>query len=116
MVATGFGLYDCRRVPELGYGTVLGVYTSLEFERILASNGPTGGELRQPGGNVPRSLGIVHCVGSLDARHLPYCSGVCCEYAFKFNQLIAKKLPEATVHHFYRELVAAGQRGVRTIP
>ncbi|HMD70881.1 MAG TPA: CoB--CoM heterodisulfide reductase iron-sulfur subunit A family protein [Bryobacteraceae bacterium] len=109
VVAAGFSLYDCRRLPELGYGTVPGVYTSLEFERILASSGPTGGELRRPDGAAPRSVAIVHCAGSLDERHRPYCSGICCDYAFKFNHLIEKKLPGTEVHHLYRELGAPGK-------
>ena len=109
VVAAGFGLYDCRNLPELGYGTVPGVYTSLEFERILASSGPTGGELSQPGGAPAGSVAIVHCAGSLEERHRPYCSGICCSYAFKFDHLIEKKLPGAKVYHLYRELVVPGK-------
>jgi heterodisulfide reductase subunit A len=109
VVAAGFGLYDCRGIPELGYGTVPGVRTGLEFERMLASNGPTGGKLQRPDGAAPASVAIVHCVGSLDQRHRPYCSGICCDYAFKFNHLIEKKLPGTKVHHFYKELVMPGK-------
>jgi heterodisulfide reductase subunit A len=109
VVVAGFGLYDCRSLPELGYGTVPGVYTSLEFERILASNGPTGGELKRPGGAPAGSVAIVHCAGSLEERHRPYCSGICCNYAFKFDHWIEKKLPGARVYHLYRELVAPGK-------
>ena len=109
VVAAGFGLYDCRSLPELGYGTVPGVYTSLEFERILASNGPSGGELKRPEGANPESVAIVHCVGSLEREHRPYCSGICCDYAFKFNHLIEKKLPGTRVHHLYKELVMPGK-------
>jgi len=109
VVAVGLGLYDCRSLPELGYGTVPGVYTSLEFERILASNGPTSGELKQPDGAAPQSVAIIHCAGSLDPQHRPYCSGICCDYAFKFNHLIEKKLPGTKVHHLYKELVMAGK-------
>jgi len=109
IVAAGFGLYDCRNLPELGYGTVPGVCTSLEFERILASSGPTGGELKPPDGEPARRVAIVHCAGSLDERHRPYCSGICCNYAFKFDHLIEKKLPGTRIHHFYRELAVAGK-------
>ncbi|MBI5084802.1 MAG: CoB--CoM heterodisulfide reductase iron-sulfur subunit A family protein [Acidobacteria bacterium] len=109
VVATGSALMDCRGLPELGYGTVPGVYTSLEFERILASNGPTGGELKRPGGPSPRSIAIIHCAGSLDERRQPYCSGICCDYAFKFNQLVEKKLPGTTILHLYKELVFPGK-------
>ncbi|MBZ5723951.1 MAG: CoB--CoM heterodisulfide reductase iron-sulfur subunit A family protein [Acidobacteriia bacterium] len=109
VVAVGSDLYDCTRLPALGYGSVSGVYTSLEFERLLARNGPTGGELRLPDGTPPKSVAIVHCVGSLDEHHQPYCSGVCCNYAFKFNHLVRKQLPESRIHHLYKELVTPGK-------
>lgn len=103
IVAVGGGLYDCGQLPELGYGRVPGVYSSLEWERILASNGPTGGELQA------RTVAIVHCAGSLDGAGVPYCSGVCCQYAFKFNRLVEHKVPDARVYHFYRDLVLPGK-------
>lgn len=109
VLAVGSALYDCSRIPALAYGRLPGVYTSLEFERILASNGPTGGELRAPGGGAPESVAIIHCVGSLDAEHRPYCSGICCDYAFKFNHLVEKKLPGTRVFHLYKELAVAGK-------
>jgi heterodisulfide reductase subunit A len=48
-------------------------------------------------------------VGSLDERHRPYCSGVCCNYAFKFNHLVGKKLPGTLIYHLYKELVIPGK-------
>jgi len=109
ILATGAALYDCRKFPQLGYGSLSDVYTSLEFERLLASNGPTAGSLITAAGKPPGSVAIVHCVGSLDEHHKPYCSGICCEYAFKFNHLVGSKLPGAKVYHLYKELVAAGK-------
>jgi len=109
VVAVGATLYDCKNLPALGHGTQAGVYTSAEFERLLASNGPTGGEILTPEGTPPQAVAIIHCVGSLDAKHMPYCSGVCCQYAFKYNHLIRKKLPGTAVHHLYKELVAPGK-------
>jgi heterodisulfide reductase subunit A len=76
---------------------------------MLASNGPTGGELLISGGKPPGSVVFIHCVGSLDEEHKPYCSGVCCQYAFKFNHLLESRLPEVKVHHLYREIVAPGK-------
>jgi heterodisulfide reductase subunit A len=70
---------------------------------------PTGGELRRHDGTGPRSIAIVHCVGSLSAEHLPYCSGICCEYALKFNHIIEKKLPGTRILRLYRELVLPGK-------
>ena len=109
VVATGSGLYDCAAMPALGHGHIPGVYTSLEFERMLAANGPTGGKIQDGGGQPPRSLAIIHCVGSLDSRHKPYCSGICCDYAFKFNHLVENKLPGTPVLHLYKEIVAPGK-------
>jgi len=109
VVATGASLFDAAKIPALGYGRVPDVYTSLEFERMLAANGPSSGEIRTKAGRPPRSIAIVHCVGSLDDNYQPYCSGVCCEHAFKFNRLIESKLPGTRTTHFYKELVMPGK-------
>lgn len=109
VIATGASLYDCSAFPNLGYGRLADVKTALEFERMLASNGPSAGEIVTSGGEAPGSVVFVHCVGSLDERHRPYCSGVCCQYAFKFNQLLQSRLPEASIHHLYREMVSPGK-------
>jgi heterodisulfide reductase subunit A2 len=109
IVAVGSSLYDCTVFPNLAYGNGGDVYTSLEFERLLSASGPTGGALLTRAGASPRSVAILHCVGSLDDRHNSYCSGVCCQYAFKFNQLVHHKLPEVKIFHFYRELVTPGK-------
>ena len=109
VLATGSALYDCRNLPQFGYGSIPDVYTSLEFERLMASNGPTGGSILTAAGKPPESIAIVHCVGSLDEHHKPYCSGICCQYAFKFNHLVASKLPGTKIYHLYKEMVAPGK-------
>jgi heterodisulfide reductase subunit A len=109
VIATGSSLYNCSSFENLGYGRLSDVKTALEFERIMASNGPTGGALEASGGEPPRSVAFIHCVGSLDDDHKPYCSGVCCQYAFKFNHLLASKLPDAEIYHLYKEIVSPGK-------
>ena len=109
IVAVGARLYDCSNLPHLGYGKLPEVYTNAQFERILSSTGPTGGDIKTKTGKVPRTIGIVHCVGSLDPEHKPYCSGVCCQVAFKFNHLIGKRLPEAKIFHYFKEVVTPGK-------
>jgi heterodisulfide reductase subunit A len=109
ILATGGGLYDCSRLPNLGYGTVPDVLNALEFERLLAASGPTEGAIVTSSGKAPERIAIVHCVGSLDSRHKNYCSGVCCEAAFKFNHLIAHKLEGAQVTHFYKTIAVPGK-------
>lgn len=109
VLALGARQYDCRQFPNLGYGALPGVYTGSEFERLLSATGPTGGEARTPAGEPPRSVAIIHCVGSLDDKHKPYCSGVCCRYALKFNHLLHSKAPGVKVVHFYKEMVTPGK-------
>ena len=111
LVAVGSRLYDCTKIPNLGYGKFQDVLTSEEFERIIASNGPTGGQLNTSAGVPPETLAIIHCVGSLDKNHCEYCSGVCCQEAFKFNQLLEHKFPGKKVYHFYKELSIPGKEG-----
>ncbi len=108
VVATGAGLRDYREVAGLGHGSIPGVYDSLEFERIAASNGPSGNQILAPSNEPPRSVALVHCAGSMDEA-VPYCSGVCCSTAFKFHHLLSARLPECTIYHLYRELAVPGK-------
>jgi heterodisulfide reductase subunit A len=109
VVAVGGELFDPSRIPALGYGQVKDVYTSLEFERILAANGPRQGELVTSEGTPPQRVGIIHCVGSLDPNHKKYCSEICCQIAFKFNHMISHKLPSAAITHFYKVICVPGK-------
>ncbi|MBF0553137.1 MAG: CoB--CoM heterodisulfide reductase iron-sulfur subunit A family protein [Nitrospirae bacterium] len=109
IVAVGASLYDAGLIPELGLGRLPDVYTSFEFERLLSSTGPTGGQLMTRSGRAPGSIAIIHCVGSLDANHKEYCSGICCQYAFKFNLMVEHKLPGTQIHHLHKELVYPGK-------
>ena len=45
ILATGYDLFDARRIPEYGYGELANVFTSLEFERMVNAAGPTGGQI-----------------------------------------------------------------------
>ncbi len=84
VVATGYELSDPAAFRAFGYGAHPDVLTSLEFERLLTSAGPTGGEIVKPSnGERPRNLLFVLCVGSRDLRFYPYCSRFCCMYSIK---------------------------------
>jgi heterodisulfide reductase subunit A len=106
IVATGFDLLDVTKHPQYGYGQGKNVYTALEFERLFASNGPTGGKLILRSGNSPKSVGIIHCVGRSERG---YCSGVCCMYSTKFSQFIKHKIPGAKVCEFHTDLCVPGK-------
>ncbi len=108
--ATGFRVFDCRDIPNLGYGKFKDVYNSLEFEEILNAEGPMAGEIITEAGEHPQTVAIIHCVGSLDERYNPYCSKICCQYAFKFNRILRQLIPELKIIHFVKEIVLPGRR------
>lgn len=109
IVATGFELFDPSVLPEYGYGKISEVYTSLEFERILAQTGPTSGKLLMKNSKEPESIAIVHCVGSRDKNHKDYCSSVCCMYALKFAHMVEKHLPSVKVYGVYTDWCVPGK-------
>jgi len=111
IVATGFEMFDARRISEYGYGRYQNVLTSLEFERLLSASGPTGGHIvRLTDGGVPRRIAFIQCVGSRSQRgELPYCSSVCCTYATKEAILIKEHNPESEVYIFYIDLKVFGK-------
>lgn len=104
ILATGFDLFDARRIPQYGYGRLANVFTSLEFERMCNASGPTNGAVvLRDGKHVPRSVGIVHCVGSRDCNYNKYCSAICCMQSLKFAHLV-KERTGATVYNFYIDI------------
>jgi heterodisulfide reductase subunit A len=108
LVATGFKSFDAGRVTQYGYGRYDNVVTSLEFERMLNSTGPTSGKVLCANGEPPRAIGIVHCVGSRDENYNRYCSRVCCMASLKFAHL-AMERTEADVYQFYIDMRAFGK-------
>lgn len=108
LVTTGFDLFDASAMAQYGYGILNNVYSALEFEMMLNSTGPTGGKVLLKNGKEPRSVGIIHCVGSRDQNHHPYCSRVCCMYALKFAHLVHDRT-SAAIYQFYIDMRAFGK-------
>lgn len=107
ILATGYDLLDCRRLPQYGYGRLANVFTSLEFERLCNAAGPTGGRIvLRDGVTEPSSVGIIHCVGSRDRNFNPYCSNICCMQSLKFAHLV-KERTGAEVFNFYIDMRTA---------
>ena len=104
VVATGFKLFDVSGAPEYGYGRIENVYTSLEFERLLSSTGPTGGEIKLRDGEEPKRIALISCVGSRTEKYNEYCSSVCCGYLQKFAHLVKQRIPDAEVTHVFSDL------------
>ncbi len=108
ILATGFKTFDAKRIPYYGYGTYPNVYTSLEVERLVNSSGPTGGAIVLRDGTKPKTVGIVHCVGSRDVNTNLHCSRVCCMYSLKLAHLIKEKT-DAEVYNFYIDIRTPGK-------
>jgi len=108
ILATGFKTFDARRIERYGYGKYPNVYTSLEIERLVNAAGPTGGEVALKDGTKPKAVGIIHCVGSRDAKTNVYCSRVCCMYSLKLAHLI-KERTGAEVYNFYIDMRTPGK-------
>lgn len=108
IVATGFEVFDARRIPYYGYGVYPNVYTSLEVERLVNASGPTAGEIVLRDGRKPQTVGIVHCVGSRDEHTNRYCSRVCCMYSLKLAHLIKEKTG-AEIYSFYIDMRTPGK-------
>ncbi len=97
--------------PELGYGRVPNVVTSIELERMLSASGPWGGVVQRPSdGKHPHRIGFIQCVGSRDvACDQGYCSSVCCMYATK-EAIIAKEHdPQVEPTIFYMDIRSFGK-------
>jgi heterodisulfide reductase subunit A len=110
ILATGYDLFDARRIPQYGYGRYPNVFNSLEFERMVNAAGPTAGKIvLRDGVTQPESVAIVHCVGSRDKNYNEYCSKVCCMYSLKFAHLVHERLPDAEVYNFYIDMRTPGK-------
>jgi heterodisulfide reductase subunit A len=104
ILATGYELFDARRIEQYGYGRLANVFTSLEFERLTNSAGPTGGKVvLRDGVTTPKSVAVVHCVGSRDKNYNNYCSSICCMQSLKFAHLV-KERTGADVYNFYIDI------------
>jgi heterodisulfide reductase subunit A2 len=126
ILATGYEPFDAGQVERYGYGKYPNVLTVLEFERLLNASGPTGGKIVMktkklnkktkkeewvfdPNGEAPKSVAIIHCVGSRDVNHQKYCSRVCCMYSLKFAHLVKEKLHDADCYEYFIDMRAFGK-------
>jgi len=104
ILATGYDLFDTRRIPQYGYGKFENVFTSLEFERMCNAAGPTNGEIfLRDGKTQPESVGIIHCVGSRDVNYNEHCSAICCMQSLKFAHLVHERTG-GKVYNFYIDI------------
>lgn len=108
IVATGFKIFEAERTPYYGYGRYPNVYNALEAERLVNTAGPTGGEIILRNGQKPKSIAIVHCVGSRDENTNRWCSRVCCLYSLKLAHLLHERT-HANIFNFYIDIRTPGK-------
>jgi heterodisulfide reductase subunit A len=108
IVATGMEPFNPFDRGDFGYGRFVNVITAMEFERLVSSGGPTGGELiRLSDRRQPRRIAFIQCVGSRCAdQGSPYCSNICCMNTIKDALVIKEHHPEVEVKVFYIDLRA----------
>ena len=70
VLATGYDLFDARRVTNYGYGRLPNVFTSMEFERLSNASGPTGGEITLRDGKTKPEVGGHHPLRRLARQEL----------------------------------------------
>ncbi|HUH98448.1 MAG TPA: CoB--CoM heterodisulfide reductase iron-sulfur subunit A family protein [Anaerolineales bacterium] len=104
ILATGYDIFDARKVSNYGYGRLANVFTSLEMERLTNAAGPTDGQIvLRDGKTIPKAVGVIHCVGSRDRNFNNYCSVICCMQSLKFAHLVHERTG-AIVYNFYIDM------------
>jgi len=108
LVATGFDTIDLAPMVQYGWGRYDNVISGLEFEILCHASGSTGGKILKADGTPPKSVAILHCIGSRDEHYHEHCSRVCCMYSLKFAHLVREKV-ECDVYEFYIDIRAGGK-------
>jgi heterodisulfide reductase subunit A len=112
ILAPGYEVYDPTGAGVWGAGVFPNVVTSLQFERLLASSGPTRGAVSRPSDGRPvHRVAWLQCVGSRDKNLCDnsYCSSVCCMYAIKEAVVAKEHLPGLQASIFYLDMRTHGK-------
>lgn len=110
ILATGFDLFDAKKMPRYGFGEYKNIITAMQMERQLAPTRPFNTILRPGDGKMPDKVAYVLCVGSRDATvGNPICSQICCMYSIKQAQLLMGALPMADVTIYYINIRSFGK-------
>lgn len=108
IMATGYQLYDAKKLETYGYGNYRDVITMMDLERLVSATGPTGGYVKRADGSDVKKIGIVLCAGSRDKNYISYCSRICCMYALK-QAFVLKKMLGIDVTIYYTDIRATGK-------
>jgi heterodisulfide reductase subunit A len=106
--ATGYEVYDAKKLETYGYGNYKDVITMMDLERLVSATGPTSGYVKRADGSDVKKMAIVLCAGSRDKNYIPYCSRICCMYALK-QAFVLKKMLGIDVTLYYTDIRATGK-------
>jgi heterodisulfide reductase subunit A len=84
VVSTGFDMLGEELSSMWGY-QYDNVVNALEYERMMSSSGPFGGNILRPSDEQePKRIAFIQCLGSMGLeKNTSYCSRVCCMYTAK---------------------------------
>ena len=109
--ASGFAAYDANKLPEFAYGRTPNVVDQAELEKLAREAAVRGEPIRRPsdGGEV-KSVAFVQCAGQRDdtGKHLPYCSGFCCNTSIKQAMYFKDANPNVDTVVIYTDLRTPG--------
>ena len=109
--STGFTSYDINKLPELGGGKSANVVDQAGLERLAVDAANQGKAMRRPsdGGEI-RSVVFIQCAGQRDTtgKHLPYCSGHCCNTSIKQAMYFKDNNPDIETVLLYTDLRTPG--------
>jgi heterodisulfide reductase subunit A len=108
IVATGYQLYDAKKLDTYGYGAYKDVITMMDLERFVSATGPTGGYIKKADGADVKRMAIVLCAGSRDKNYISYCSRICCMYSLK-QAFVLKKMLGIDISVYYTDIRATGR-------
>ncbi|OQC52861.1 MAG: putative glutamate synthase (NADPH) small subunit [Deltaproteobacteria bacterium ADurb.Bin026] len=112
ILSPGFEPFDPKIRSEYRYGEFQNVVTSMDYERLLCSTGPYGGEiLRASDRKHPHNIAWIQCVGSRQVIEggNSYCSAVCCTYTQKQAILTKDHDADAKCTIFHNDIRAYGK-------
>jgi len=110
VISTGFKMLGEELPSRWGY-EYDNVINALEYERIISSSGPFGGQiLRLSDEKEPEKIAFILCAGSIGSdKNVCYCSRVCCMYSAK-NAISTKiKLKDSQISVFRHNIRVFGK-------
>ena len=110
VVSTGFVMLGEQLSKKWGYHFD-NIVNALEYERMLSSSGPFGGQILRPSDEQePEKIVFIQCMAFIGSeKSVSYCSRVCCMYTAK-NAINTKiRLPDSQILVFRHNIRVFGK-------